>query len=87
MARITPKTNWQAGDSPLATDFNRIEENNAQSFVELDEVQTEDFTFSGVKTFVDDIKLDTIISKSGNGVTIDGVNLKNGIIYGVVWGS
>jgi hypothetical protein len=87
MARIVSKTNWEAGDSPAGTDFNRIENNNEQAFTELDEIQLEDFTFFGVKTFSDDIKLDTIISKTGDGVTIDGVNLKDGIIYGVVWAS
>jgi hypothetical protein len=37
MARITPKTNWIAGDIPVAPDFNRIENNNEQAFTELDQ--------------------------------------------------
>ena len=36
MARITPKTNWVAGNIPLATDVNRIESNNQQAFDEID---------------------------------------------------
>ena len=36
MARITPKTNWVASDIPVATDFNRIENNSEQAFDELD---------------------------------------------------
>ena len=36
MARITPKTNWVAHNIPLATDINRIENNNQQAFDEID---------------------------------------------------
>jgi hypothetical protein len=39
MARITPKTNWVGADIPVASDFNRIENNNEQAFVELDQEQ------------------------------------------------
>jgi hypothetical protein len=37
MARITPKTNWVANDIPVANDLNRIENNNQQSFSEIDQ--------------------------------------------------
>lgn len=36
MARITPKTNWVAGNIPVSSDFNRIESNSQQAFDELD---------------------------------------------------
>ena len=36
MARIGSKTNWIATDIPAPSDLNRIENNNAQAFTELD---------------------------------------------------
>jgi hypothetical protein len=36
MARVTPKTNWSGADTPIETDFNRIEGNAQQAFDELD---------------------------------------------------
>ena len=39
MARIVSKTNWNAGDAPVGTDFNRIENNNEQAFSEIDQLE------------------------------------------------
>jgi len=36
LARIGSKTNWIAADIPAPSDLNRIENNNAQAFTELD---------------------------------------------------
>lgn len=37
MPRVTPKTNWVAGNVPLGPDLNRMEGNTQQAFDEIDE--------------------------------------------------
>jgi hypothetical protein len=87
MARITSKTNWEAGDGPRSSDFNRIENNNAQAFDEIDVIVSGEKTFSGNKTFSNGIIVDTITSSTSNGVVIDGVTIKSGAVVGTVWGA
>ena len=44
-------------------------------------------TFNGLKTFNGGIQVNTIQAIGSNGVTISDVNLKNGVITGLVWGA
>jgi hypothetical protein len=99
MSYITSKTDWKGGDIPLPSDFNRMENNietNNDSIIaieaEIDDLKDGTTSLGGVKTFTDGIKVDTIDSISGNGVTVDGVTIKAGavigeIFYGQVWGA
>ena len=80
MAYIEPKTNWIAANLPAASDFNRIEGN-------IEAIVSEELTMEGTKTFVDGLKSDTIDDVSGSGVTIEGVIIKDGAIYGALWGA
>lgn len=87
MAYIDPKTNWKGSDTPTDQDFNRIEGNIEDAKNILDDIETGDTVFSGVKTFSDSIKTDTINDISGSGVAVGGVNFKDGKVYGLVWGA
>lgn len=87
MAYITPKTNWETTDVPIASDLNRIEGNIEAENTLLTQMLSSTQTFMGTKTFPNGIQTDVIDSISGNGVTIDSVTLKSGIIYGLVWGA
>lgn len=88
MAYSTPKTSWVAGDVPAPSDFNRIEGNMESNHNEIDDILNNAISLSGAKTFPDGIKTDAISEKtSGVGVTVEGVTMKDGIIYGIVWGA
>jgi len=80
MAYIEPVTNWKTRDIPAASDFNRIEGN-------IDAIVNDAMTMLGTKTFSDDILVDTIDDISGNGITLEGINIKNGVISGILWGA
>lgn len=91
MAYIEPKINWIAGDVPAASDLNRIEgnieANNALILSSVDSLTNDAIVFSGLKTFNDNIKVDTIDDVLGNGILIEGVTIKNGVITGALWGA
>lgn len=80
MAYENPKTDWNETYTPSPQDFNRIEGN-------IEHLKDGDVDFNGLKTFADGIETDTIVDISGNGLTIEGVRMKDGVIYGLVWGN
>jgi hypothetical protein len=80
MAYQTVKKDWTEEYEPSVDDFNRIEAN-------IDHIKNEACTFEGKKTFASGIETDNIDDIGGAGVKIGGVTLKNGIVYGLVWGA
>lgn len=83
MVSVTPKTrtitNGTANDgSVVEQSFYELYNNDQSLATEVNNIETGTYSFTGVKTFGNGLKTDTITDNSGNGIAVNNAILQNG---------